>query len=399
MHVFIITQYFPPEVGASASRWGDYTDIMLSKGHKVTVLCEMPNYPHGKIFSGYKNSWQKKEVISENFTIIRSAVIANDRSTSLKKLLHYISFAFVAIINAFKVKSYDLLIISSPPLFVGLVGLVLNKFKKKDYWLDVRDLWPESVASLLNGKKSFYYKIGKKIESLIYTNAKGFIFPIPSFEKYLSNYPQNINKPMISLINGVSDKFINKANSIKINEENIFTVLYSGNLGYAQDLRTIIDSANDLRDHKIIFKFIGNGVCKNKLESYAINNNKIFFQDSIDRDKLIVEIRNASVCLVPLINSPLFNRALPSKMFEYMACSKPIIVGIKGDAKSLVELSKSGITIEPENSSMLSSAILNYFNNPAKAKKDGTNGRKYIEANLIKKDLISSFIKKINTYD
>ena len=95
MHVFLITQYYPPEIGASASRWGDYTDIMLNQGHKVTVLCEMPNYPYGKIFPGYKNVWKKKEVISENFTIIRSAVIANDRSTSLKKLLHYISFAFI----------------------------------------------------------------------------------------------------------------------------------------------------------------------------------------------------------------------------------------------------------------------------------------------------------------
>ena len=397
MHIFIITQYYPPETGAAASRWGDYTDELIKLGHNITVLCQSPNYPKGRYFPGYKLSWIKKEIISPNLTIIRSANIANERKSFFQKIIYYLVFMFSGIINSFKVKNYDFAIVSSPPLFTGLIGVTLKKIKSVDYWLDLRDIWPESAYQIGQIKKSFFYFFGKKIESLIYTNAKGFIFPVPSFEKYLINYPQNINKPMISLFNGVSDKFINKANSIKINEENIFTVLYSGNLGYAQDLRTVIDSANDLRDHKIIFKFIGNGVNKKKLESYAINNNNIFFQDSIDRDELIVEIRNASVCLVPLINSPLFNRALPSKMFEYMACSKPIIVGIKGDAKSLVDLSKSGITIEPENSSMLSSAILNYFNNPAKAKKDGANGRKYIEANLIKKDIINSFIKKINS--
>ena len=131
MHIFLVTQYFPPEVGAAPSRWGDYVQIMLSRGHKVTVLCEIPNYPYGKFFSGYKFRWIKKETISKNFIIYRSAVFANDRSTSVKKLLHYLSFAFSSIINSFRVKKFDLLIISSPPIFIGFVGIIQKKNYEK----------------------------------------------------------------------------------------------------------------------------------------------------------------------------------------------------------------------------------------------------------------------------
>ena len=170
MHIFLVTQYFPPEIGASASRWGDYIQIMLSKGHRVTVLCEIPNYPYGKFFRGYNFRWIKKETINNNFIIYRSAVFCNDRSTTFKKLLHYLSFSFSAIINSMKVKNFDLLIISSPPIFVGLVGIFQKKMMKKDYWLDVRDLWPESIAALILQK--VFYKVGKIIESSLYQMLK-----------------------------------------------------------------------------------------------------------------------------------------------------------------------------------------------------------------------------------
>ena len=86
MHVFLITQYFPPEIGAAATRWGDYTDILVKQGHRVTVLCEMPNYPQGIYFPGYKRQWVKREYISPNFTIIRSFTWATDRKSVIKKL-------------------------------------------------------------------------------------------------------------------------------------------------------------------------------------------------------------------------------------------------------------------------------------------------------------------------
>ncbi|MFL3051566.1 MAG: hypothetical protein ACJZ15_00055 [Candidatus Neomarinimicrobiota bacterium] len=127
MHVLIIAQYYPPEVGALSSRWGDYSQIMVKQGHKITVLCEAPHYPNNKYYAGYKNSWVKVEKKSPQLTIIRSKAFASDRKTLIKKLLHYFVFMFSAIINSRKVKNYDLLIVSSPPLFTGIIGLFIKK--------------------------------------------------------------------------------------------------------------------------------------------------------------------------------------------------------------------------------------------------------------------------------
>ena len=104
MHVFLITQYFHPEIGAAASRWGDYVNLLIKKGHMVTVLCQMPNYPHGIIFEGYKNQWVKKEKLSNNLTIIRCGVWANNRRSTIKILGNYFSFVVVGFINSLKIK-------------------------------------------------------------------------------------------------------------------------------------------------------------------------------------------------------------------------------------------------------------------------------------------------------
>ena len=156
MRVLLITQYFPPEIGAAASRWGDYTKILINKGHEVTVLCEMPNYPRGEYFDGYKRNWVIKEKPYDNLTIIRSAAGANDRKSTLKKIIHYLTFMISGIINVFKIKDYEIVIVSSPPLFSGMIGLFLQKFKSIQFWLDVRDLWPDSAVALNQIKKVWY---------------------------------------------------------------------------------------------------------------------------------------------------------------------------------------------------------------------------------------------------
>ena len=137
MHVFIITQYFPPEIGASSSRWGDYVDILLKQNHQVTVLCEAPHYPHENYYPGYKNKWSLIEKKSSSFTIIRSKAFSSDRKSFLKKLSHYLVFTFSAIVNSKKIKNFDLLIISSPPLFTGIIGVVDPVVTQKFFFKDI----------------------------------------------------------------------------------------------------------------------------------------------------------------------------------------------------------------------------------------------------------------------
>ena len=162
MHVFLITQYFPPEIGAAATRWGDYTDILVKQGHRVTVLCEMPNYPLGEYFPGYKRQWVKREYISPNLTIIRSFTWATNRRSVIKKLGNYLIFMLSGLINALKIKNYDILIISSPPLFSGVIGAIIAKIKSIHFFLDIRDLWPESVTSVGEVKSKLIIRLRQK---------------------------------------------------------------------------------------------------------------------------------------------------------------------------------------------------------------------------------------------
>ena len=363
---------------------------MVKLGHKVTVLCQTPSYPIGSYYNGFTLSWLSREKISPNLTILRSANFANKRISLFQKLSHYFVFMFSAMINSLKIKKPDLVIVSSPPLFVGLVGMFYKKIKSSEFWLDLRDLWPESAQAIGQMKKGFFYKIGKKIELAIYESAKGFIVPVPSFDNYLKKIPKNKNKPVLSLVNGVSKDYLDIVKCFNAKKNSSFTILYSGNIGYAQDLFTLIDVANELSDFKIKFKIIGDGANKDSVINYARKCSNISIQSSMPRYDLVSEIMSSSICIVPLINSPLFDKSLPSKIFEYMACGKPIIASIDGDVKNLLNVSSAGIFVEPENSLKLTEAIIYYYNHPEKRIQDGKNGKLYVEKNLIKENLIKT---------
>ena len=398
MHFLLITQYFHPEIGAAASRWGDYVKLLIDKGHKVTVLCGMPNYPHGKFFDGYKNQWSKKEIRSNNLIIIRSGVWANNRSSIFKLLGNYLSFVLTGLVNSFKIKNYDIVIISSPPLFVGIIAVVLKKIKKCIVLLDIRDLWPESVIALGSLKSNFLLKMGLWLEMKIYKNVDGYIFPVPGFSNYFKeNFPEESKKPQFQLMNGVNKDFIIK--SYKTKKNNSFTVLYSGNMGLAQGLEVIVHCAEKLVNYPINFKFIGEGIKKQELinlvESKKLNN--IIFENSLPRLKLIEEIKKASICIVPLINKRLFRAAIPSKIFEIMACSKPVVLGLKGEAEKIVKNNNCGLIVEPENSEELKNAILNYYNDKNLSKLHGNNGVRYVTKYMQKEYLLSKFLFQLKT--
>jgi len=398
MHVLLITQYFPPEIGAAASRWGDYVNILINKGHKVTVLCEMPNYPYGRFIDGYKNECSKREKLSENLTIIRSGVWANDRKSTLKLLGNYLSFAFIGIVNAIKIKNYELIILSSPPLFVGLIGIVLNKIKTCSILLDLRDIWPESAVALGKIKSKSLIKMGRWLETKVYNAVNGFIFPVPGFSNYFKkSFPDQLDKPMFTLMNGIDSQFLVKSDKHNISRNNLFTVLYSGNMGIAQGLEVVIETAEMLANYPINFQFIGDGVNKESLvdltNSKGINN--VSFQNPLPRNQLIQEMKKANVCLVPLKNKKLFKLAIPSKIFEIMACSKPIILGVKGEAAEIIKQNNCGTIVSPENPVHFKKAILSYYNNVDLAKEHGQNGVNFVTGNMQKESLLSEFLIQI----
>ncbi len=398
MHVLLITQYFPPEIGAAATRWGDYVQILIKKGHRVTVLCEMPNYPLGTYFPGYKRQWVKQEKVSPNLTIIRSFAWANNRDSAIKKLGHYLVFMFSGLLTAFRLKNYHVLIVSSPPLFVGVIGAIISKIKSIYFFLDIRDLWPESVMALGEVRSKWVFNMGKKLESFIYKSTNGYILTVPGFKKHFTNhYPEQLNKPMINLINGVSNTFFDLAKKYDRIPGKRFAVLYSGNMGLAQGLESVIEAADILQKYPIDFKFVGSGVKQKALKTKAdkLGLKNVVFLPVQKKEELIKLIKKASVCLVPLKNNPLFKKAIPSKMFEYMACGRPVIVSISGEVTEIIKKAKSGLISSPEDANSIADSILYYYNNRGKIIEQGRNGVMYVKENVRKEVLISHVMKKM----
>ena len=220
--------------------------------------------------------------------------------------------------------------------------------------------------------------------------------PVPGFKKYFNKHPESKEKPKIELKNGISNKLFKEIDRSNISIEKRFIVIYSGNFGLAQGLNSIINSAEILKDYPIDFVMIGAGVKKDEL-IHLVNKKEldnISFYDPVERNELIKWIKKASVCLVPLKKDKLFKHALPSKMFEYMACSRPVICN-DGEAGDLIKNSQSGRVISPEQPILISEAILYYYNNREKIKSHGLNGYAFIKKNMIKENLLRKLLIEI----
>ena len=302
-------------------------------------------------------------------------------------------------IQSLRLKNYDIVIVSSPPLLVGLIGVFYSKINSKAYWLDLRDLWPDSVVALGQiKKKSVLFKLAKFAERLIYDHSRGFILAVPDFKNYLDkNYNYSI-KPKLDLINGLSKNFIKESELTDSVSKKRFTVLFSGNIGLAQKLETVIDAACHLKKLPIDFVFIGSGVRQNFLKSYAKEKKlkNVYFKKIIPRKNLIAEIKKSSICIAPLAKTKLFENAIPSKIFEYLACKKPVICNYSSAGKIINEI-RGGKVVESENSKELADAIRFYFENQFQIKIDGTSGYEYVRQKLIKENLIDDLLLKMRS--
>ncbi len=400
MDLLIVTQYFPPEIGAAASRWSDYARILAGMNHNITILCELPNYPSGVIAEGYPKYWFMEERDEDtNIRIVRVPIWANQRKTTIQRIGFYLSFMLSATIRTLFLPKYDAIIVSSPPLFVGVIAGLIKPFKKSKYILDLRDIWPESAAVLGEIKSKPILQLGRSLERFVYNSADAFLLAVPGFRSYLeTHHPRQNEKKKFNLMNGVSQHFMNMLSQGNPGVvKKTFRVLFSGNMGLAQGLETVLKAAEILKEEEIDFVFIGDGAKRSDLEHMRDKNGleRVSFIPSMARSSLVQEIQDSDVCLVPLINSPLFLNAIPSKLLEYMAAGKPPIVGIRGEVEVIVEQSGCGICIEPENEQSLAESILQYRNDPQRIATEGARGSTFVSQNYIKENIIQNVVSEI----
>ncbi|HRI01612.1 MAG TPA: glycosyltransferase family 4 protein [Saprospiraceae bacterium] len=351
--ILFISDNFPPEVNAPASRTFEHCKHWVNEGYEITVITSAPNFPSGKVFSGYRNRIYSKELI-DGIHVIRvwSYITANEGF--IKRTLDYISFAFSSLICSLFIKT-DLIIATSPQFFVAISGCFSAFLKRKPWIMEVRDLWPESIAAVGAIRNKKILKILEWIELRLYRSAKHVIVVTNAFKNNICS--RGIPENKISVIkNGVDlSAFLPTPKDTKLIEElrlqQKFVVAYFGTHGLAHQLDFIIRSSIKINDPEIHLLFIGNGAEKNKLKDLvkSLQCNNVTMLDSVPKSQMIHYISIIDVALVNLKKSETFKTVIPSKIFENAAMQKPILLGVEGESKEIIEHYQAGLCFEPES--------------------------------------------------
>ena len=354
MKILFLTDNFPPEVNAPATRTFEHCREWVKQGAEVTVITCFPNFPMGKIYEGYTNKLYEKENM-DGITVIRvwSYIAAN--KGIIKRLLDFNSYALMSFFVGIFQKT-DLIIGTSPQFFTAISACFLSLFKRKPWVMEVRDIYPESLYAVdLMDKKSIIYKFLEFIEINLYKSASHIVVVTNSFKRKLIN--KNIIESKISVCtNGVNlSKFQPQPKDHKILTKlklnNKFIISYIGTHGLAHALTFILDCASQVLDNHICFVFIGDGAEKENLKKKArkLNLKNVVFLPFVKKEEIKSYISISDVALVNLKKSDSFKDVIPSKIFENASMMKPILLGVDGESKALIEKYYAGECFDPEN--------------------------------------------------
>jgi glycosyltransferase involved in cell wall biosynthesis len=307
LKITILTHYFPPEVGAPQNRLFELAVRLTKQGHEITVLTAMPNYPSMKIHKAYKGKWFVEEEI-EGMRILRSAIFVSESKSIILRLLNYFSFVFSALFyGTVKLKKHDFLLVESPPLFLGITGYLLSRFKRAKLLFNVSDLWPESAEKLGIITNKTLLRLATVLEEFLYRKSalitgqtQGIVQDIqrrfPS--KHVHWLPNGVDLTYFEAGTVSSEKGRFGLND----DEMIFS--YAGIIGHAQGLELILHVAEQLKDShpRIKFCFLGSGPVKSELielkEKLGLTN--VLFLDLIPKSDMPVYIASTDVALIPL---------------------------------------------------------------------------------------------------
>jgi glycosyltransferase involved in cell wall biosynthesis len=404
LKILILTQYFPPEVGAPQNRLFELAVRLQQKGAHVSVLTAMPNYPQMQVHEAYKKKFYSYEEMN-GLHVHRSWIYVSKSKGIVKRLLNYFSFVKTSFwVGWFKLGKFDYIICESPPLFLGITAYLLKKLKHSKLIFNVSDLWPESAEKLGLVTNKFFLKRATKLEEFLYRKSDLISGQTQGIVKNIST--RFADKKVYWLPNGVDLNYY-KADNVAgtwRNENNFsnddFLLLYAGIIGYAQGLEVIINAANKLKEYsKIKFVLIGSGPEKEKLQELKqqLKVDNVLFFDAVTKKEMPAIVSAIDVAVIPLKRLDLFKGAIPSKIFENLAMKKPILLGVEGEAKELfIDQGNCGLAFIPENADDLASKTIELFNNRITLKQLGENGYKYVEQNFTRDKIANEFWDFIN---
>ncbi len=408
LHIVFITPYYPPEVGAPQTRISESAQRLVQRGHAVTVLTTYPNYPSGVVPPAYRGMKTHRER-RDGVEVIRVWSYISPNTGFLRRILAQLSFGCLSpILGGRHLARPDMLIVESPPLFDAIAGRLLALRYRCQYIFTVADIWPESAVQLGVLRNRLLIWLAERLEWSAYTHAARVWAVTDGIREALVR--RGLPAPRVFLLpNGVDVTVFRPMSKAEartaLGWEHAFTLLYAGTIGMAHGLHIVLDAAEKLRDRPDIrIVLVGEGAQKADLVAAAARRQltHVTFIDARPHEEMPTLIAASDACLASLRKLPLFQGALPSKMYEAMACARPLLLAVDGEARTRIEQEAgAALYVEPENAQALADAIVHLRDNQALAEQLGERGRQYVKTHfnrdLLVRDLESRIVECLHS--
>jgi colanic acid biosynthesis glycosyl transferase WcaI len=388
LKVLFLTAYYPPEVGAAQTRTHELALRLSNTGYDVSVLTAFPSYPSGIVPKEWRGKflWKGSD---EGTRIHRVWSYTSPGGKFATRLLNHLTFAFFATLIGLWLSRPDVIVVESHPLFNGLAAIVLSRLKRVPFVLNVSDLWPESAVQIGALKNPFLIWLGEKLERLLYRRAATILAMTGGIWKKIRRDGVDDSKVLL-FRNAVDCNFFRPGvDGVGMRAQlgiapDAFMVLYAGTFGMFNDTQSILRTAARFQgenNSRVQFVFAGDGNERRRLQDFANQNGlaNVRFVGSFPKTAVPAMLSASNCVVVALKRLEFLQGTLPRKLFEAMACAKPVVLAASGEAEEVVRNAEGGIIVPPENCALIHDAVLQLLTDPEQASAMGQKGRRYVQ--------------------
>jgi glycosyltransferase involved in cell wall biosynthesis len=384
--ILLLTQWFDPE---PTFKGLVFARELARQGFDVEVLTGFPNYPGGKLYSGYSLKWLQREVI-DGVLITRVPLYPSHDQSAIRRVLNYVSFAASAVLyGLLGAKKPDVVYAYHPPLTVGIAAVFIRFFRRVPVVYDIQDMWPDTLRVTGMLTKPLFLTLIGKVCYWVYRHVDHIVVLSPGFKRLLAERGVADHKVDV-IYNWCDEASLSSPSGVLATAfppSDKFRILFAGNMGKAQALDAVLDAAKLLSSGfpQICFVLLGGGVelerLKKQTKEFELSN--VNFLPAVPMSEVGSMLAEADALLVHLKKDPLFQITIPSKIQAYMAVGKPILMAVDGDAAELVREGKCGVVAESQNPESIAAAAIRLFESGASARKAmGVSGRNFYQQYL-----------------
>jgi len=407
MKILFFSHYFPPEVNAPANRTFEHCRRWAAAGHDVTVVTCVPNCPDGVVYEDYRSRFRRQVETVDGIQVVRVWTFLARNANSNRRIANYVSYLLSAVWTAMWLKQPDIVVATSPQFFCGWAGVWAARLKRVPFVLEIRDIWPESIAAVGAMRDGKRIRLLKWLEKRMYRAAAHIVAVGTGYRDQIAPKVPEMREQISVIPNGVDGENYRpqQADADFLEQYRLsgkFVCSYVGTIGMAHGLDVVVRAARRLQQARrkdIAFLIVGDGATRAALEQQVTDEDLkdyVVFTGRLSKEKMPGVLASSDCCLIHLQGTKLFATVLPSKIFETMAMQRPIIMGVRGPAQEIVMEAGGGIPMTPESDEELAQIVTRLANDREAAAEMGRDARQFVLEHYNRNDLADAYLQLLH---